>query len=201
MSIYLEKVQKIIGDFEDEDKQILIKHYVQTSRNVLLDEKEVKKSKLSLLGDLHAIGGKDEVNAIVNDVLDHKILQIRALILDLVDDDYTSDSKVIGRPEKWIKRIIEDAEETFSLDSEFGKRMFSIYNEKLLEEFCKIFISENRKFGTGGNQLLLNFYYYERFVQSKIEFDFQDFFSRMTSSFKDHCYRSKEELEKILDGK
>ncbi|WEL39402.1 hypothetical protein PFJ87_09g00290 [Encephalitozoon hellem] len=201
MSIYLEKVQKIIGDFEDEDKQILIKHYVQTSRNVLLDEKEVKKSKLSLLGDLHAIGGKDEINAIVNDVLDHKILQIRALILDLVDDDYTSDSKVIGRPEKWIKRIIEDAEETFSLDSEFGKRMFSIYNEKLLEEFCKIFISENRKFGTGGNQLLLNFYYYERFVQSKIEFDFQDFFSRMTSSFKDHCYRSKEELEKILDGK
>lgn len=201
MSIYLEKVRKIVDEFEGEDKEALIKHYIQVSRNVLLDDKEVKRSKLNLLDDLYAMDGGDEVNAIMNDVLEHKILQIRALILDLVDDDYTSDSKIIGRPEKWIRGIIKDAEETFNLDDEFGKRMFSIYNEKLLKEFCRIFISENRRFGTGGNQLLLNLYYYERFVQSKIKFDFQNFFDKMTSFFRDHCYKPKEELEEILNGK
>ncbi|ADM12141.2 uncharacterized protein Eint_090110 [Encephalitozoon intestinalis ATCC 50506] len=198
MSSYLEKVEKIIGDFEGEDKEMLIKYYIEKSKSILLDEREVKRSKFDLLSDLCAVGGEGTDN-IMNDVLDHKILQIRALILDLVDDDYTSDRKVIGRPEKWIKQITRDAEETFNFDDEFGKEVFSIYNRKLLSEFCKIFISENRKFGASGNQLLLNFCYYERFVRSKMEFNFQGFFNKITSFFKGHCYKSKEELERILD--
>ncbi|KMV65491.1 hypothetical protein M970_090120 [Encephalitozoon cuniculi EcunIII-L] len=200
MSSYLRKVQKIVDEFESEDRKKLVKYYVQTAKSVLLDEREVKRSKFDLLNDLHTINA-DGINDVIDDVLGHKILQVRALILDLVDDDYTGDRKAVGKPEKWIRQIVKDAEETFDLDSEFGKQLFSIYNVKLLEEFCKIFTSKNRRFGAGGNQLLLNFYYYERFVTSKIEFDFQRFYDRMVSFFKDHCHRPRKELEKILDGK
>lgn len=196
MTINFDKIQRIINEFHGEDKRKLIDHYIAVSRNILLDEKEVKKPKVEILQDICSMGLDDEL---MEDVLDHKILQVRALILDLVDNDYTADCGTVYKPEKWIKQIVRDVTETFDLGTEFGKKLFLLYNQKLLEEFCDIFISENRKFGSSGNQLLLNFYFYRKFVLRKVDVDFEGFFSRMRSSFAKDNFKPEEELEKILN--
>lgn len=197
MSIYLDKVQKVIGEFEGEDNKKLVEYYCRVAREILLDEREVKKAKVELLGDLCTIDAS-RADQWIEDVLNHKILQIRALVLDLVDNDYGGDCGAVRRPEKWIRQIVTDAKETFNASSEFGRDLFVAYNKKLLEEFCRIFVSKNCKFGVGGNQLLVNFHYYARFAAGRADLDFRGFFGEMTSHFKDGCLKPTEELRKIL---
>lgn len=197
MTVYLDKIREIINKFHGDDRERLVSHYMAVSKGILLDEKEVKRSKLDLLQDLHAMDGED-VDQLSQDVLGHKVLQTRALVLDLISNDYTGDNGTVYKPEEWIRQISRDIEETFDFDSDFGKTMFELYNKRLLEEFCDIFISENQRFGADGNQLLLNFHFYRRFVAARIELDFGSFFYRIRSCFRRDNAKSEEELEDIL---
>jgi hypothetical protein len=163
---------------------------------------------------------QNDLNDLENDLMNHKVLQTRALILDLITKDYSKDTECIYKPEKWIKEIVKDIEETFikneDKEDEDGDRegdrerneeeegedkgeevdkgdkliwhkeyhnentinynihLLTLYNSKLINEFKSIFIS-NEKYGTGGNQLLLNFKFYSEFMQKKFEFDFEGF--------------------------
>lgn len=200
MSAHLERIHKIINKFCGEDKDKLMKYYISKSRDILLDEKEIKGAKLNLLQEMKSMN-VDGTDQLLEEVLDHKVLQTRALILDLVDNDYSTGFEMIYKPEKWIEKLVEDIRETFDFSVDFGRMMFISYNKKLLAEFCDIFTSENRKFGSNGNQLLLNFYYYKAFVETKVDFDFDGFFTKMRSHFEKENFKSEEELMEILNMK
>ncbi|KAM0671873.1 hypothetical protein CWI42_040100 [Ordospora colligata] len=204
MSVYLDKVKRIINNFEGDDRNSLVSHCILVSRDVLLDDREVKRAKLDVVTDLYSII-VDDADALLDEVLSHKILQVRALILDLVDNDYSVDYEDVGMPERWIRKIVEDTRDTFDFESEFGMKALLMYNKKLLDEFCAIFVSTNKKFGSNGNQLLLNFYYYKKEIGTKAceaskdtNDDFEEFFNTIKQSFRSDMYKTVEELEEIL---
>jgi hypothetical protein len=192
----LKRIHQIIDKFTDpDDRSEVIAHYVSTAREILLDESEIKHSKIELLCDLKDYGGYNEL---LNEVLDHKVLQTQALVLDLVSTDYTAECQSIYKTEKWMKELVKDAREAFDLESPDERAMFEMYNQKLLGTFCGIFLSEAAPLGSGGNQLLLNFTYYKKFVVGRVECDFGGFFKKVRSAFKEENYMSDEELEQIL---
>ncbi|KAH9411730.1 hypothetical protein HK407_04g08410 [Ordospora pajunii] len=207
MSTYLSKIERIISNFEGDDRNSLVKHCISVLRDVLLDDREVKRAKLDVVADLYSIS-VDDADALLDEVLSHKILQVRALILDLVDNDYSVDYEDVRMPERWARKIVKDVGDTFDFGSEFGMKAFLMYNKKLLDEFCAIFVSANRKFGSNGNQLLLNFYYYKKEVGRKAcevskdtDNDFEEFFSTIKQSFRNNLYKTEEELDEILREK
>lgn len=197
MTMYLDRIQAIINKFQGEDRRRLTEHYVSVSRRLLLNEREVRHSKIDLLRDLQSVEGGN-TQELAEEVLDHKVLQVRALVLDLVNSDYSSDCETVYKPEKWIREITRDIRDTFDFDSEFEQALFASYNKKLLEEFCKIFISGNRRFGTNGNQLLLNLYHYRAFVLRRMDLQFDGFFHRVRVSFREGCDRPEQEILRIL---
>ncbi|EOB14552.1 hypothetical protein NBO_25g0012, partial [Nosema bombycis CQ1] len=235
MSVYLKKIKRIISNFNKEEQSELIKYYFESAKRLLLDDKLVSRSKIHLLKDLKEIQNENDLNDLENDLMSHKVLQTRALILDLITKDYSKDTECIYKPEKWIKEIVKDIEETFITNegegneggygdkagnedkliwhkeyqnnhNDYNIHLLTLYNSKLINEFKSIFIS-NEKYGTGGNQLLLNFEFYSEFRQKKIEFDFEGFLKeveeRIEKDFetkKYFCYSDiiNEEIEKKL---
>jgi hypothetical protein len=192
----LEEIHRIIDKFADASSRAeLVRHYMDVSRKLLLDEGEINHKKLQLLCDLKGYDGYDEL---ADEVLSHKVLQTQALVLDLVGTDYTAERHTVYKPERWAREIVRNIAETFDFGSPDECSLFGIYNQKLLDTFCDIFVSEPARLGTGGNQLLLNLTYYRRFVQGKIECDFDNFFKKMRSAFREECYMSDEKLEEVL---
>ncbi|KAM0679249.1 hypothetical protein BDAP_000116 [Binucleata daphniae] len=86
-----------------------------------------------------------------------KMLNIRALILDLIDVDYTSDSQTFYKPEKWIYEVIKEMEETFN-DTNYKKDFHMFF----LNDCKRIFMGQNERFGWYGNLLVMNFMVYEK---------------------------------------
>ncbi|EOB11239.1 hypothetical protein NBO_1364gi001, partial [Nosema bombycis CQ1] len=112
MSVYLKKIKRIISNFNKEEQSELIKYYFESAKRLLLDDKLVSRSKIHLLKDLKEIQNENDLNDLENDLMSHKVLQTRALILDLITKDYSKDTECIYKPEKWIKEIVKDIEET-----------------------------------------------------------------------------------------
>ncbi|KAF9763665.1 hypothetical protein NGRA_1142 [Nosema granulosis] len=120
MSIYLEKIKKILGTFEPEEQAELKNYYVEKSTSLMMDDKKIGKAKIHLLRDMEEVIEDEEVlSKIQRNVIDHKVLQTRALVLDLISTDYTKDLKGIYKPESWVKEIVKDIKETFLKDDLF----------------------------------------------------------------------------------
>ncbi|EOB11235.1 hypothetical protein NBO_1365gi001, partial [Nosema bombycis CQ1] len=86
MSVYLKKIKRIISNFNKEEQSELIKYYFESAKRLLLDDKLVSRSKIHLLKDLKEIQNDNDDSFVIleNDLMNHKVLQTRALILDLI---------------------------------------------------------------------------------------------------------------------
>lgn len=200
MSVYLEKIKRILGTFEPEEQNELKKYYLDRSVSLLLDDKRIGNAKIHLLRDMEEIVEEEDLRRIQNDAMDHKVLQTRALVLDLITTDYTKDAN-ISKPEKWVKEIVKDIKETFLRDDTKGQdfTLLALYNEKLVEEFKKIFLTDVATFGTSGNQLVLDLTFYSRFISEFVSFDFGNLFKEIQAQIDANKVMEDSEIEEILN--
>ncbi|KAF7684105.1 hypothetical protein TCON_0697 [Astathelohania contejeani] len=195
----INEVIQLIDSFADKDDQkIVMNHFMTEAANKLNSGVSVCYSKINLLCDIQILKNKyeyideEKIRKITNATLELKLLEIRALILDLVNSDYSEDLENIYKQEEWIDNVISNIEQTFNLQSieildtkDLIFRLFAKYNDLFLKECLKIFVSKNNKFGSKGNQLMLNLKYYEKFVRKYIDFNSDEYFSKFIENFKD----------------
>lgn len=197
MTIYLERITKILDKFKGSDRDEIIDFYVSLYRENLANITDINFNSLRFLKDVSSFN-TPHTEELQKETIRHKVLQTRALILDLITSDYTKDSEVVEKPEKWVTSLVKDIQVTFDLEDDFYRNLFIVYNDELLEEFKTIFVSSIIKFGSAGNQLLVNLAFYERFVASVITVDMEALLGEIRSNFNPGCAMSKEEIEKLV---
>ncbi|WUR02863.1 uncharacterized protein VNE69_03084 [Vairimorpha necatrix] len=192
--ILLSKLNSLKSKFDTEEQKILVKFFIDESIKNIFNEKSVDKNKLELFHilqdfDLQIFNSKKE------DLMRHKAIQTRALVLDLITSDYSKDVKYIYKPEKWIFRIIEDIKNSLINYKEF----VFLYNKLLIKEFEDIFINKVEKYGSSGNQLLVNFIFYKKFILKYLEYDFSEFLIKIKNQIDSRKVYPDSEIDDIVN--
>lgn len=183
MLIQLQEIDKIIERFSDAERAELARHYIVLSRERLHDPMPIGKLKICLLKSNLRYVPPDERVRYCDDVMATKMLQTRALVLDLIEMNYTLEKRCIYRPERWIEAIVADINDTFELSaSEADAQLFEMYNSKLCDEIQAIFCSCER-FNSAGNQLLLNIIAYKDRIGEYTRYNFNALIKRLASRF------------------
>ncbi|KAK6090428.1 hypothetical protein P3W45_000525 [Vairimorpha bombi] len=190
----LKRFDDLRSKFDDNEQIILTEYFVDTALQTLFNEKSIDRSKINLLNDIKSLSPETYTNK-KDELMRHKAIQTRALVLDLISTDYSVDVKCIYKPEKWVYEILKDVENTFV--DETG--LLSSYNEFLVKEFEDIFINKVEKYGSNGNQLLVNLICYKRFINKFVEFDFTDLFTKIKNQIDPIKLYQDKELESIVD--
>ncbi|KAM0684826.1 hypothetical protein COBT_003966, partial [Conglomerata obtusa] len=99
-------VCKHLETFSYSNKTIIL-HTINQTNNFINDMNKEHKEKYT--------GNENNLIILqIKETLFHlKMLSIRALILDLIDSDYSSDSQSFYKAEKWVFEIIVEFENTF----------------------------------------------------------------------------------------
>lgn len=200
MTMYLERIKAILKRFDEKEQEELKAYYIQKAVNILVDERSVNKSKIQLLMDLRELESEENFTTLSNKLMSHKVLQARALVLDLIATDYTKDTKAIYRAEDWVKEIVGDIKESFDLKDERNLRLLKVYNEKMVGEFESIFISENTNYGSAGNQLLVDLTFYARFMEKFVSFSFMPLLTSIKNQIEPSKVLPEKEIDEILKG-
>lgn len=139
MLLQLDEIEEIIDQFPDKDREALSVFYIDSSRRKFRESTPIKRHRICLLkSNLKYIPEKKRAEYI-DEIMGIKVLQTRALILDLVCSNYTIEKEYIYKPESWIELIVADIFETFALPEEL--QLFETYNRQLCEEILMIFCS------------------------------------------------------------
>jgi len=112
LTIKLQEIIKIIEKFKGEDKNKLSSFLLKESEFIFSNFNSFGPLKIQLL-KLCLIYSNDKVYC--KKAINNKILQTRALILDLVKSDYSLEQEYFYKPEKWMVLIVDDIRESFGL--------------------------------------------------------------------------------------
>lgn len=178
--IQLDEIGQIIEKFQGSQRGELARFYVETARKRLTDPIPIKRRKIYLLRHILIFSDKKEHAGLIEEALQAKTLQTRALILDLIASNYSLEQRNLYKPEGWLETIIRDVRDTFSFPAD--QPLFRHYNSLLCREFEEIFIS-CQKFNTAGNQLLLNLITYKGAFSKHTPYDFDGLIARFTAQF------------------
>lgn len=187
MHLLLEEINEIIQKFEGDNKTKLVGFYVELVKTKLLNEKPFDRTKVLVLKDVLKYLKEDERNPYITEVFKSKVIQMRALVLDLVVVNYSVEKQHIARPERWIELLINDINSCFEIEDNEERGLFKIYNELICDEIILLFCSYE-KFNSGGNQLLLNIIAYQNAVEMYTDYDF----SKMYDEIKRHFMAGKD---------
>lgn len=182
------KIVNILDKFNQPTKKILTDFFISSSHEIILDEKPINTKKINLLNLIKKFD-LDKYNSIKHEVMHHKAIQTRALILDMVE---LKDLKCIYKPDNWIINIINDT-------SYLPRDLLEIYNKCLINEFKDIFINKFEKYNESGNQLLVNFRFYIRKMNEKVNFDFEQFYKTIKSQINENKLIEDNEINKIVN--
>lgn len=194
MLLQLQEIDEIIGKFPESDRRALIDYFLEQAKLRLEDPTPIRRRKISLLRSCLAYIPSKGHGGFVDSVLNTKILQTRALILDLVCTNYSLEKQYIYKPEKWAELIVQDVRETFDLEEDLD--LFRIYNAKLCSEILGIFCS-CEKFNSAGNQLLLNIVMYRDLLGGLAGYDFDAMLAKLLQRFNSNKSLPIERIESI----
>ncbi|ORE00305.1 hypothetical protein A0H76_1609 [Hepatospora eriocheir] len=126
MSLSLNDLNKIILKFENNDRLHLVKYAFKKSIEKINEDNDLFHNKKLILTLNLCQYLKDKYKAeFIDFILDTKILNMRALILDFVDTDYKGYQKYFYKPERWMRKLIKDIKETFMLAIENSELKFT----------------------------------------------------------------------------
>ncbi|EQB61616.1 hypothetical protein NAPIS_ORF00810 [Vairimorpha apis BRL 01] len=182
------KIINILDKFNKPTKNILKDFFISSSYEIILDEKPINTKKINLLLLIKKFNN-NKYNSIRNEAMHHKAIQTRALILDMVE---LKDLKCIYKPDRWIINIVQDT-------SYLPNDLLEIYNKCLINEFKDIFINNFEKYNESGNQLLVNFKYYIKKINEKINFNFDEFYKTIKIQINENKLMKDDEIEKIVN--
>ncbi|EEQ82851.1 hypothetical protein NCER_100391 [Vairimorpha ceranae BRL01] len=193
-NIFIAKINSITSKFDKNEQKILHNFLIEESLDNLFNEKPISKNKINLFFLLKSFSesvyeNKKEI------LMRHKAIQTRALILDLINTDYSIDIKYIYKPEKWIFAIIKDINDCL-IDY---PDLINLYNKSLIQEFRDIFLNKVEKYGSNGNQLLVNFLYYIKFIKNYVDCDFTIFLNEIKKQINPSKLYKDIELNNIVD--
>lgn len=116
MTAIFKEVNAKIRKFDPKDQRVLAVHWIRSVVDKLKDPTPFDHKKLLLLMNI-LMYAKDESSKLklIYCGLGHKIKSIRALVLDLIDIDFSREQNVFYKPDKWIDIIIRDFKKTFSV--------------------------------------------------------------------------------------
>ncbi|ORD95005.1 hypothetical protein ECANGB1_1663 [Enterospora canceri] len=133
MTHLFREINEKIRKFEKCEQAELIEHYVRRSIDKIVDHRPFGHKKLLLLLNITQYATNKETKMrLIHAGLGHKILAIRALILDLIDIDFSREQRVFYKPDKWIKIIIKDMRETFNYVDLLKKKQ--LYKTKNIDD-------------------------------------------------------------------
>lgn len=113
MLIQLEEINAIINRFAGTHRKTIVNHYLSRARAKLADPKPMGRKKMWLLRNSLQYIELDSRIDYIREMLSNKVLQTRALVLDLINANYAFDKKHLYKPESWMEHIIFDIEEAF----------------------------------------------------------------------------------------
>lgn len=205
MTAHLDRAYEIIDEFDDKYKTELCEYYLATWAERLCSSGGVQRLTMCVLADLnlmfrkYAFLDRTKLAGVQSSVFETKILELRAYILDLVDQNYHEDIENVYRPEKWIVEVVKDLVMCFDLSDAEHVELFKAFNTLFLHEIHMIFISKNKRFGTNGNQLVLNLLFYKSRVDRMAACDFSEFFERIVQNFRTGAFKGMDVLQGVLD--
>ncbi len=212
----LEEINKIIDNFHNEERNEIIRYYIKYGNEIIENPETISKKKILLFQDMLKYVNDEEKSDMINRIMELKTIQTRALILDLISSDYSLDRKYFSKPEKWIKVIIEDIYETFSVgnkenlfnafktkqdiinEASSNYELLNIYIEKLSNEMKDIFCS-CEKFNSSGNQLLLNIILYKEALKDHVLYNFDELINSIIKRFNKGKNLELNKIYKIYD--
>lgn len=169
------------------DRKRIVLHYIDKTKEFMLNFTNRED-------DYAEYDTNDDVLAEIKERLFYlKALHLRAIILDLIENDYTSDEPFY-RPDKWIYEAMDDIEATFKGMNE----MMGEFSAVFLDNCRDTFISKNRKLGYNGNLLVMNFMVYEKWAKRYFECDLGSFYECLHSNFSEGREMKTEEINSIL---
>ncbi|EPR79550.1 hypothetical protein SLOPH_1772, partial [Spraguea lophii 42_110] len=176
----LHQIQNLLEEYKDDNIHLnkLIERYIVRVKERIQDN----NLPLPLLYLLSRYKNVDDIFKLA---VESKILEIRALILDLVDADYTKDKEQFMGVEQWMKDMVINIKQTVIFE-EFKNESIKFVNlldKRLLEENKAIFL-KNKKLGSNGNLLLINFRYYLESI-NEINTLFDVYYDSMKNSFRE----------------
>ena len=119
MTYIFNEINEKILKFKKEEQIQLVKYYVDIALKKLTDNKTVFNNKklILLLNILKYAKNEDSKKLLIHLGLLNKINNVRTMILDLIDIDFSSEQKVFYRPDKWTGIILKDILETFDYEN------------------------------------------------------------------------------------
>lgn len=128
MTFLFKEINEKILRFTHEERKEITKHYIEVSVKKLSSSKTMfdHKKLMLLLNILQYAKNKESKEALIALGLASKISSTRALVLDLIDIDFSREQKVFCRPDKWIDIVMKDILETFDY--------VNLLNEGVLKE-------------------------------------------------------------------
>ncbi|TBU04586.1 hypothetical protein CWI39_0786p0010 [Hamiltosporidium magnivora] len=197
------KIIQIIEKYDDLERKELIDFYIETCGNEISCKNNTSKNTFILIMDLIKLTEKynlpfEKVKNVVLNAVELKVLHLRAIILDTIEIDYSADIESFYGCEKWMKNIIKDLKHTIC----GSKEVYTLFCKHFLEECLNVFVSGQNKFGFYGNQLIVNFIYFRKYISKFTDYNFQSFFETLISHFEENkFYGFKEILNKLKINK
>ncbi|KAI5168436.1 hypothetical protein PAEPH01_0128 [Pancytospora epiphaga] len=194
--LFIDEIESLIDQFPEKHRKTLSEFYIEKSKEKFKEPTPIKRSRISLLrSNLKYIDEKKQ-KAYVEEIIGLKVLQTRALILDIAGTNYTIDKEHIYKPESWIDLVLVDISETFELPEDID--LFEAYNRQLCSELLLIFCS-CKNFRSSGNQLILNIVYYKDNVKGDINYDFDGLIKKLASRFEKETYWGIDKINEIYN--
>ncbi|KAL6120728.1 hypothetical protein NUSPORA_02494 [Nucleospora cyclopteri] len=118
MSSILKEINEKLTKFNKEEKEALIKFYIKYSFDRIKEDASFNNKKLILLLNLAQYTADEESKLkLLCWGLKQQILATRALILDLIDFDFTKEKTAFYKPDKWVNLILKGIKETFNYEN------------------------------------------------------------------------------------
>lgn len=130
MFLQIKEIEKLLGNFEGENQEELSRYYIEVALQRLKDLNQFNYKKLELLKSILKYSNVKNHKKLIDEILSIKIIQIRALILDLITTNYSMEQQYIYKPEKWMESIINDLFKTFNISERQTENLSLNQSEK-----------------------------------------------------------------------
>ncbi|KCZ80003.1 hypothetical protein H312_02594 [Anncaliia algerae PRA339] len=202
MSIFVNRLDNILSKHKYNDQREILNYFY----NLL--NKEIENNGLNTfishaltdliyLNDKYKILNENRINILKREAFNHKILHLRATILDLISINYFDDTNIIDKPEKWIIDVIDNFITTFDLHKNSCVTLLKDFNTLFIDELESIFITKSTKFGSCGNILVLNLFLYEIFISKYFVYDFNKIINKFIKNIKENKSKKDHELKEL----
>ncbi|ELA41877.1 uncharacterized protein VICG_01061 [Vittaforma corneae ATCC 50505] len=164
----LKEIEKIINKHSGEQRAEIINYYKKMVDDAVESQSRIDSKLVRLVVDASRYLPSSERQLILDKTVNTKAFQIRTFILNTLKSDFSTEKSHFSSFSEWMVVAIQEISNTFyeandKLPAPIDKELVENFHKKFCGELRLIFCS-NEKFGSAGNQLLIDLKkYFESF--------------------------------------